>query len=87
MAQQQMEKHQYNFSIMNFRTGKSRCKTFWGIGKDENECRIEARKQAKAYASKLTDEAYNKACLKEKSNYLPSRSSYEFDVVGCTLMK
>lgn len=80
-----MEKHQYGFAIMNTRTGGIRRKSFWGSGKDENECRMNARKQANAYAKKLSDEAYEKACRKETSGYLPSRSSYQFQVVGSQL--
>ena len=82
-----MEKHQYGFAIMNTRTGAIRRKSFWGSGKDENECKINARKQANAYAAKLGAEAYERACRKETSGYLPSKSSYEFQVVGCMLWK
>lgn len=82
-----MEKHQYGFGIMNTATGGIRRKSFWGSGKDENECKINASNQAIAYSNKLSDEAYERVCRKETSGYLPSRSSYKFQVVGCTLWK
>lgn len=79
-----MERHQYGFAIMNGCTGGCRRKSFWGTGATEEECKKNARCQAEAYASQLTDKAYAKAC--NKSGYgRPSRSSYEFQVVGCSL--
>lgn len=80
-----MEKHQYGFAVLNGCTGGCRRKAFWGRGATEEACRADALRQAKAYASQLTDQAYEKACRRERSNYRPSRSSYEFQVVGCTL--
>lgn len=80
-----MEKHQYGFAVMNFRTGGSRKKSFWGHGINEEACKKDALSQANAYASKLTDEAYAKACRKDRGPGRPSRSSYEFQVVGCSL--
>lgn len=82
-----MEKHQYGFAILNSRTGGCRRISFWGSGATENECKQAAICQAKAYAEKLSDQAYEKACQKERSNYRPSRSSYGFQVVGCSLWK
>lgn len=80
-----MERHQYGFAVMNGCTGGCRRKSFWGRGATEEECKKDARRQAEAYASQLTDQAYEKACRRERSNYRPSRSSYEFQVVGCSL--
>lgn len=80
-----MENHKYDFDIMNTRTGKIQRKSFWGSGKDENECRMNARNQAIAYANKLTDETYKRACKKETSGCLPSKSSYKFQVTSCQL--
>lgn len=80
-----MEKHQYGFAIMNFRTGGARRKSFWGTGATEADCKKDALSQANAYANQLTDQAYEKACRKDRSRYHPSRSSYEFQVVGCSL--
>ena len=82
-----MEKHQYGFAVMNFRTGGCTRKSFWGLGANEEECRKDALRLANAYADQKTDEAYRKACARDKSGYRPSRSSYEFQVVGCTLWK
>ena len=79
-----MERHQYGFAVMNGCTGGCRRKSFWGTGATEEECKKNARRQAEAYTSQLTDKAYAKAC--SKSGYgRPSRSSYEFQVVGCSL--
>ena len=80
-----MEKHQYGFAILNGCTGGTRRISFWGSGSTEDECKKAALSQAKAYAEKLTDQAYDKACRRERSNYRPSRSSYKFEVVGCSL--
>jgi len=80
-----MERHQYGFAVMNGCTGGCRRKSFWGRGATEEECKKDARRQAEAYASQLTDQAYEKACRRERSNYRPSRSSYVFQVVGCSL--
>lgn len=80
-----MEKHQYGFAIMNFRTGGTRRKSFWGKGTTEADCKKDALSQANSYAEQLTDQAYDKACRKDRSGYRPSRSSYEFQVVGCSL--
>lgn len=80
-----MERHQYGFAVMNGCTGGCRRKSFWGTGATEEECKKNARRQAEAYASKLTDQAYAKACSKNRGSGLPSRSSYEFQVVGCSL--
>lgn len=80
-----MEKHQYGFAVLNGCTGGCRRKAFWGSGATEEECRKDAFSQAKRYAEQLTDQAYEKACRRERSNYRPSRSSYKFQVVGCTL--
>ena len=55
-----------------------------GTGATEEECKKNARRQAEAYASQLTDQAYAKACSKSRYGR-PSRSSYEFQVVGCSL--
>lgn len=82
-----MEKHQYGFAIMNTRTGGCTRKSFWGRGSSEEECRRDAFVMAKAYAEQKTDVAYRKACMRDRSGYRPSRSSYEFEVVGCTLWK
>lgn len=79
-----MEKHQYGFSVMNGNTGGCRLKTFWATGETEEECKKSAFSQARSYASRLTDEAYDKAC-RRTHGYRPSRSSYEFQVVGCSL--
>ena len=80
-----MEKHQYGFAVLNGCTGGCRRKAFWGRDATEPDCKADALRQAEAYASQLTDQAYEKACRRERSNYRPSRSSYEFQVVGCTL--
>ena len=82
-----MERHQYGFAIMNGNTGGCRRKSFWGKGETEEECKKDARRQADKYASKLTDQAYEKACRKNDCYGLPSRSSYKFQVVGCMLWK
>lgn len=82
-----MEKHQYGFAVMNFRTGGTTRKSFWGRGVNEEDCRKDALRQANAYAEQKTDEAYRKACMRDRSGYRPSRSSYEFQVVGCSLWK
>ena len=80
-----MERHQYGFAIMNGCTSGCRRKSFWGTGATEEECKKNARCQAEAYASQLTDKEYAKACSKNRGYGLPSRSSYEFQVVGCSL--
>jgi hypothetical protein len=82
-----MEKHQYGFAVMNFRTGGTTRKSFWGRGVTEEECKKDALRQANAYAEQKTDEAYRKACMRDRSGYRPSSSSYEFQVVGCSLWK
>lgn len=82
-----MEKHQYGFAVMNGNTGGCRRKSFWGTGATEADCKKDAYSQAKRYADQLTDQAYEKACRKDRSGYRPSRSSYEFQVVGCSLWK
>ena len=83
-----MERHQYGFAIMNWNTGRDRRKSFWGVGETEEDCRKDAKKQADAYASRLGDEAYEKAKMKGRmrgDHYAPSRESYKFGVVGCSL--
>lgn len=80
-----MERHQYGFGVMNGNTGGIRRKSFWGVGATEEECKKDARHQAEAYASQLTNQAYEKACSKNRGYGRPSRSSYEFQVVGCSL--
>lgn len=82
-----MERHQYGFAVMNGCTGGCRRKSFWGTGDTEEECKKDAFRQAKSYASRLTDQAYEKACSKNRGYGRPSRSSYEFQVVGCSLWK
>ena len=82
-----MERHQYGFAVMNGCTGGCRRKSFWGTGTTEEECKKDAFRQAKSYASRLTDQAYEKACSKNRGYGHPSRSSYEFQVVGCSLWK
>lgn len=76
-----MQKHQYRFGIMNGNTGGIRRKSFLGVGATEEEC----RKDASSQAEQLTDQAYDKACRRDRSGYKPSRCSYQFLVVGCTL--
>ena len=80
-----MERHQYGFAVMNSCTGGCRRKSFWGTGATEDERKKNASHQAKTYASQLTDQAYEKACSKNRGYGRPSRSSYEFQVVGCSL--
>ena len=80
-----MEKHQYGFGVMNGNTGGIRRKAFWGYGASEPECKADAYRQARSYAEKLTDQAYEKACQRDRSGYKPSRCNYQFKVVGCTL--
>lgn len=85
-----MEKHQYGFAIMNWSTGRDRRKSFWGTGATEEDCRKDANRQANAYAARLSDEAYEKAKMKRRmrgDHYAPSRESYKFGVVGCSLWK
>jgi hypothetical protein len=82
MSTTTIEKHQYGFAIMNDYTGNIRRKSFWGKGETEEECKLEARRQADAYAAKLADQSYEKACRKNTERGLPSRSSYTFTVVG-----
>ena len=82
-----MERHQYGFAVMNGCTRACRRKSFWGTGATEEECKKNALRQAEAYASQLTDKAYGKACNKRCGYGRPSRSSYEFQVVGCSLWK
>ena len=82
-----MERHQYGFAVMNGCTGGCHRKSFWGTGATEEECKKDAFRQAKSYASRLTDQAYEKACSKNRGYGRPSRSSYEFQVVGCSLWK
>ena len=82
-----MERHQYGFAVMNGCIGGCRRKSFWGTGATEEECKKNALRQAEAYASQLTDKAYGKACNKRCGYGRPSRSSYEFQVVGCSLWK
>ena len=60
---------------------------FGGTGTTEEACKKNALHQAEAYASQLTDKAYEKACNKRCGYGRPSRSSYEFQVVGCSLWK
>ena len=82
--------HQYGFAVMNWNTGRDRCKSFWGTGDTEEDCRNDARRQADAYAKRLGDEAYEKAKnagLRRGNMYAPSRESYRFGIVGCTLWK
>ena len=82
-----MERHQYGFAVMNGCTGGCRRKSFWGTGATEEECKKDAFRQAKSYASRLTDQAYEKACSKNRGYGRPSGSSYEFQAVGCSLWK
>lgn len=82
-----MEKHQYGFSTMNCRTGSIKRKSFWGTGETENDCLGNARGKANDYARDQAEQAYNKARMKDRSGYAPSRSSYEFQVVGHSLWK
>lgn len=79
--------HQYGFDIMNFRTGGSKCKSFWGRGATEDECLKDALRQAKQYAEQLTDKDYERARMRNREMYAPSRSSYEHRVVGHTLWR
>lgn len=80
-----MEKHQYGFAVMNGCTGGIRRKSFWGVGATEEDCKKDAYAQARQYADQLTDEAYDKACRRDRSGYKPSRCSYTFRIVGCSL--
>ena len=84
-----MEKHQYGFAILNYRTGGVKRKSFWGIGSTEADCKKEAGRQAQQYAESLTEQAYQKARDKARSrgDYAPSFESYRFQVVGCSLWK
>lgn len=82
-----MIKHQYGFAVMNGNTGGIRRKAFWGRGLTEEDCKKDALAQARRYAEMLTDQAYEKACQRDRSGYRPSRCSYQFQVVGCTLWK
>ena len=85
-----MEKHEYGFAIMNWSTGRDRRKSFWGTGATEEECRKDAIRQADAYATRLSAEAYEKAKMKGRMHgdrCAPSRESYAFGVVGCSLWK
>lgn len=70
---------------MNGNTGGIRRKSFLGVGATEEKCRKDAFSQAKQYAEQLTDQAYDKACRRDRSGYKPSHCSYQFLVVGCTL--
>lgn len=80
-----MERHQYGFAVLNDCTGGIRRKSFWGTGATEPLCKENAIAQARQYAAQLSDEAYEKACRRDRSGYRPSRSSYTFQIVGCTL--
>ena len=85
-----MERHQYGFAVLNGNTGGCRRKSFWGTGTSEEECRKDAAHQARAYAERLSDQAYEKE--KERGRrrgdcYAPSRECYKFQVVGCSLWK
>lgn len=84
-----MEKHQYGFAVMNWRTGNDRRKSFWGTGETEEDCKKDARRQANAYAEQLSEKAYQKAREQaiRKGEYLPSRECYKFGVTGCSLWK
>ena len=85
-----MEKHQYGFAVLNGCTGGCRRKSFWGRGSTEEECRHDAFQQAIAYAEKLSDQAYEKERMRLRmrgAGYAPSRESYKFQVVGCSLWK
>lgn len=79
-----MDKQQYGFDILNTRTGGCRCKSFWGSGDSDEACKADALRQARAYAEQLTDKDYQKARMRDCSGYAPSRSSYEYQVVGST---
>ena len=80
-----VQKHRYGFGVMNDHTGGIRCKTFWGHGATEPECKADAYRQALSYTEKLTDQAYEKACQRDRSGCKPPRWSYQFNVIGCTL--
>ena len=82
-----MERHQYSFTVMNVYTGDYTRKSFWGCGVTEEECRKDALRQANTYADQKSDDTYRNACIFRRRGYLPSRSSYEFQVVGCSLWK
>lgn len=79
-----MIKQQYGFDILNTRTGGCRCKSFWGFGDNEEACKADALRQARAYAEQLTEKDYQKAKMRNRSGYAPSRSSYQYEVVGNT---
>ena len=79
-----MIKQQYGFDILNTRTGGCRCKSFWGFGDNEEACKADALRQAQAYAEQLTEKDYQKARMHNRSGYAPSRSSYQYEVVGNT---
>lgn len=87
MSTSKLLRHQYGFAVMNGNTGGCRRKSFWGTGLTEDECKKDASRQAHLYAEKLTDEAYEKAMRRNRGYGLPSRSSYQFQVVGCSLWK
>ena len=84
-----MNKHQYGFDIMNWRTGKTRVKSFWGYGETDEACKKDALMQARQYAASLSDAEYQKAYDKAraKNDYPPSSESYRFQVVGHTRWK
>ena len=35
-----MERHQYGFAVMNWNTGRDRCKSLWGTGETEEETKL-----------------------------------------------
>lgn len=80
-----MEKHQYGFAIMNCATGGIKRKSFWATGEDEATCRAKAREMAHAYAAAQAEAYYQKVESRNRSGYRLSPSSYEFQVVGCSL--
>lgn len=84
-----MERHQYGFAVMNGCTGGIRRKSFWGSGATEAECKSDAAAQARRYAEQLSDQAYEKERMRcrMRGDYAPSRDSYRFQVVGCSLWK
>lgn len=80
-----MERHQFGFSFMRQDTGGQRVHSFWGTGKDVEECRKSARDAAMRYASSYENELNEKARIKNRSNYAPSHIGVQ--IVGCSLWK
>lgn len=80
-----MERHQFGFSFMRLDTGGQRVHSFWGTGKDVEECRKSAIEAARRYANTYETDLNEKARMRNRSRYAPSHIGVP--IVNCSLWK